>query len=48
MKQTTVEIPIKKLNKILRAYYTIGDFLECYIDPRSLYQKEYLTSKPKK
>ncbi len=42
MDKTAVKIPIKDLNKILKAYHTIGDFLEQYIDPKLLYKEEFV------
>ncbi|MBI4722205.1 MAG: hypothetical protein HY769_04285 [Candidatus Stahlbacteria bacterium] len=36
-----IEIPTKELNEILKAYNTIGNFLEQYIDPELLYKQEF-------
>ncbi|MCK4351909.1 hypothetical protein KAW65_00695 [candidate division WOR-3 bacterium] len=42
MDKTAVKVPVKDLNKILKAYRTIGDFLEHYISPKSLYKEEFI------
>ena len=36
-----IEIPTKELDEVLKAYNTIGNFLEHYIDPELLYKQEF-------
>lgn len=36
-----VQIPAKELSKILKAYNTIGEFLETFLDRRVLYREEF-------
>ncbi len=36
-----VRVPAEELSKILRAYNTIGNFLETFLDRRILYKKEF-------
>ncbi|HCJ66871.1 MAG TPA: hypothetical protein DHV62_05970 [Elusimicrobia bacterium] len=37
-----VQVPAKELSKILKAYNTIGEFLETFLDRRVLYKEEFL------
>ncbi|PIU83907.1 MAG: hypothetical protein COS68_01560 [Elusimicrobia bacterium CG06_land_8_20_14_3_00_38_11] len=36
-----IRVPAGELSKILKAYNTIGDFLETFLDRRTLYKKEF-------
>ncbi|MDH5186804.1 MAG: hypothetical protein OEZ20_01230 [candidate division WOR-3 bacterium] len=37
-----VEVPTKDFKRILKAYNTIGSFLEHYLGPELLYKKEFI------
>ena len=39
--QNQIRVPAVELSKILKAYNTIGDFLETFLDRRVLYKKEF-------
>jgi len=42
MKNISVRLSLQELNEILKAYHTIGIFLEKIISPNELYRDEFL------